>query len=302
MDGWVFLRPWWLLAYLPVIVVFIYWWFRLQTQTDWHKLCDPKLLQHFQFNQGHQKWISTWLSLLLSLALMVFALAGPAWKRLPTPVGELQKPVVILLDLSSHMYLDDITPNRLERAKFLIEDSLKAHPDIQWGLIVFSQMPFVVSPMTNDVQNILNFLPALQPKILPVGGYNIVKALNKAKQLVQQAGFLEAKILVISSQKPQTDFIKEAQKLATEGLDIAWVEDSSLARQIQIKQFDYMTIRNATLELAKWLDKGFDYHVKTLKTLAPVMQWKDEGRWFLLLAMIPLLAVFRKGWFMRLWV
>jgi Ca-activated chloride channel family protein len=259
-------------------------------------------LQHFQFNQGHQKWISTWLSLLLSLALMVFALAGPAWKRLPTPVGELQKPVVILLDLSSHMYLDDITPNRLERAKFLIEDSLKAHPDIQWGLIVFSQMPFVVSPMTNDVQNILNFLPALQPKILPVGGYNIIKALSKAKQLVQQAGFLEAKILVISSQKPQTDFIKEAQKLATEGLDIAWVEDSSLARQIQIKQFDYMTIRNATLELAKWLDKGFDYHVKTLKTLAPVMQWKDEGRWFLLLAMIPLLAVFRKGWFMRLWV
>jgi Ca-activated chloride channel family protein len=302
MDGWVFLRPWWLLAYLPVMGVFIYWWFRPQIQTDWHKLCDPKLLHHFKYNQGHQKWISTWLSLLLSLVLMVFALSGPAWKRLPIPVGELQKPVVIVLDLSSHMYLDDITPNRLQRAKFLIEDSLKAHQDIQWGLIVFTKMPFIVSPMTNDVQNILNFLPALQPKILPVGGYDIAKALGKAKELVQQAGFLEAKIMVIASQKPQTIMIKNMQKLADEGLDIAWIEDSSLARPIQIKQLNYMTIRNATEELPKWLDKGFNFQVKTLKTVAPVMQWRDEGRWFLCFAMIPLVGVFRKGWFIRLWV
>ena len=302
MDTWVWLRPWWLLAYIPVLAIAMYWWFRPQTQSDWHQHCDPRLLNYLQYSHNNRKWIGTWGALLFSMSMMVLALAGPSWQRLATPIGQVQKPVMIVLDLSTSILLDDITPSRLQRAKFLIEDSLKAHPDMQWGLEVFSLMPFLVSPMTNDSENILNFLPVLAPKILPVGGYNPMKALQKASDDILQSGYDKGKIIMIASHPPTDDILNLSDELAKQGMHIAWVEDSSIQRQFKDARLAYMSIKNAHDELSPWLKQGFSLNTASLKTGKTVMQYKDDGRWFLLLAMIPLLAVFRRGWFLRLWV
>ena len=52
------------------------------------------------------------------------ALAGPTWKREPTPFSEDQAPLVIALDVSSSMEMTDIQPSRLQRAQQKVRDLL----------------------------------------------------------------------------------------------------------------------------------------------------------------------------------
>lgn len=303
MDGWVFLRPWWLLAYLPVLCIGLYWWFRPQSITDWQKHCDAKLLDYLKYTHGNQKWFSTWILLMISMSLMVFSLAGPSWKKIPSAVGQLQKPVMVVLDLSTNMLLDDITPSRLERAKFLIEDSLKANPELQWGLLVFSQQVFLVSPLTNDIQNILNFLPVLTPKLLPVGGYDANLALHEAQKYIHATGLMSGKILIISSRAPSIGTLDLLKSLVRSGYSLAWVNDASIFPKVQFpKGVEVYDIKSAHEKIEAWLNQGFSLTTKQLQTKTKLMQWQDQGRWFVGLAMLALMMVFRKGWFLRLWV
>jgi Ca-activated chloride channel family protein len=303
MSNWIFLRPWCLLALIPIFVIATYWWFRPQKQNDWQHICDPQLLDYLNYTQTNHQWRKTWLCVMCSFVFMVIGLAGPSWHKMPVALGQIQKPVMVILDLSPHMLLDDVSPSRIERAKFLLEDILKHHQEMQWGLLVFSQMPFLVSPITNDVQNILNFLPVISPQILPVAGYDMLKALDKAKNVLSQAGYVYGKLLVISSRSPDDVITHRILDLKQQSYDVFWVDAAS-------KQYDdadkssipRVGLKQATLAIQKWLEQGFfmqkKEHIRGNKT----MQWKDEGRWFVALAMLLLMGVFRKGWFLRLWV
>lgn len=300
------LRPWWLLAFIPVLVFAVYWWFRPQKQNDWQHICDKPLLNYLKHVQSNRQWIATWFTIVWSLSCMVLALAGPSWHRDKLHLGQVQKPVMILLELSTHMMLDDISPSRLDRAKFLVQDWLKNYPDIQWGMMVFSKMPFLVSPLTSDTQNILNFLPILSPQLLPVNGYDLQYSLNKSLEVMAQAGVKNGKVIVISTHMPSTNDLKTIEILSKEGIEIAWVEDAPLSKNhlmnIYTKLFSLWNIRYASEMGSIWLKKGFIDQSKYHRSQNEVWQWKDEGRWFLWLGMMPLVLVFRKGWFLRLWV
>lgn len=300
------LRPWWLLAFIPVVMLAIYWWFRPQKQNDWQKICDAPLLDYLKHEQSTQQWLGTWIAIMFSLCCMVFALSGPSWHKDKIHLGQVQKPVMILFELSTHMMLDDVSPNRLERAKFLVEDWLKKYPDMQWGMMVFSKMPFLVSPFTTDTQNILNFLPVLTPKLLPVNGYDFQISLKKTLEVFSQTGIESGKIIVISTHAPTVQDVKTIELLSKHGIQIAWVEDAPIHQKhlmnIYSKLFSFWNIKYASEMGGLWLRKGFVAQSKYRQSQNDVWQWRDEGRWFLLLGMLPLVMVFRKGWFMRLWV
>ena len=300
---WTFLRPWFLLGLIPVFFIAAYWWFRPQQQNDWQKICDKRLLNYLQYGKGNQHWRWTWLAVMMSLVMMVLGLAGPSWHQESAPVGQVQKPTMVVMDLSLQMLVDDITPTRLDRAKFLLEDILLQHHDMQWGFIVFSEMPFLVSPVTNDAQNILNFLPVISPELLPVRGYDAIKALDKAKFYLHQAGYSYGKLVVISSRKPDIAAMDWSKKAKKEGLDTLWIYDTAASLKPNTTSgLELMDIKYASTGIHDWLNQGFFMpHEKRLDS-TKVLQWKDEGRWFVILAMILIINVFRKGWFLRLWV
>jgi Ca-activated chloride channel homolog len=306
LSGFHWLRPWWLLALIPVVILAVYWWMRPQKQNDWQKICDAPLLAYFKHEQSNRQWISTWLAIMFSLSCMVLALAGPTWHKDKLHLGQVQKPVMILLELSTRMMLDDVSPNRLERAKFLIEDWLKKYPDMQWGMMVFSKMPFLVSPLTSDTQNILNFLPVLNPQLLPVNGYDVQSSLKKTIEVMAQIGVESGKVVVISSHSPTAQDLKTIELLSKHGTQIAWIEDAPIQKKhlldVYAKLFLFWNIKYASDVGGIWLHKEFHDQSKYQRLQNEVWQWRDEGRWFLLLGMLPLVLVFRKGWFLRLWV
>lgn len=146
MSEFHLLRPLWLLALLPLALLLWQLVRRHGSGNDWTKVVDAHLLPHLLVRQGASSRPAPWIALGLGWLLAVLALAGPAFERLPQPVFRLQDPLVLALDLSSSMTATDVSPSRLVRARFKLQDIVKQRQEGQTALVVFAGDAFTVSP------------------------------------------------------------------------------------------------------------------------------------------------------------
>lgn len=94
-----------------------------------------------------------WLPFVLtaiSLALMVVALARP--QKADTKVRKNVEgiDIMLVLDVSDSMLIEDMQPNRLEAAKSLLQDFVKRRSTDRLGLVVFSGESYTRVPLTLD--------------------------------------------------------------------------------------------------------------------------------------------------------
>lgn len=193
-----FLRPGWLLAFIPLALLLCWLARRARAGGAWEGICDAALLPHIlAAGQGRAGRAPLFL-LGLGAALGIIALAGPAWERLPRPVFERQAALVIALDLSYSMYAQDIQPSRLERARFKIADLLALRQEGQTALLVYAGGPFTVAPLTSDSNTIKAQLAALTPEIMPAPGSEAGPAIDAAMALMAQGGHGAGHILLVT--------------------------------------------------------------------------------------------------------
>ncbi len=193
-----FLQPLWLLALIPLAL--LVWRLRLATTGDnpWARIIDTRLQALLLTGQTHR--VSYFLLALLGLGwlLTVLALANPAWEKQPRPLFQTSSAQVIVLDLSRSMLNRDLKPSRLARARFKIEDILARDEEGQTGLVVFAGDAFTVTPLTRDVDTIRTLLKSLDPGLMPVQGSRVDLGLQKAGELLQQAGLANGQILLLA--------------------------------------------------------------------------------------------------------
>lgn len=193
-----FIRPYWLLALLPAIVMLVLLLKHKLGRGNWTEVCDEALLPYLLQDKPVQqsRWSLTAVS--MALLLTIVALAGPTWERLPSPVFRNESALVIALDLSRTMDAADLKPSRLSRARYKIADILKRRKDGQTALLVYAGDAFTVTPLTNDTETIASQLNALRTDIMPGEGRNTQAALKLASELLRQAGLRRGQILLIS--------------------------------------------------------------------------------------------------------
>lgn len=85
-----------------------------------------------------------------AVALLVVALARPAWNEVVRDVTQRGRDVVFLLDVSRSMLAEDLPPNRLERAKLAIVDAVDRLDSDRVALAVFAGSTVVKCPLTLD--------------------------------------------------------------------------------------------------------------------------------------------------------
>ena len=144
-----FIRPAWLLG-LPVLFAIGVLLRRHLPVGAADDLVDPHLRSVVLDDPGQTK--STKIRILpgLLFGLLILALAGPTWERLPQALYQLQQGRVVVLSLAKSMDRVDMQPSRLQRAKFKIEDLLTSMPGVLTGLVGFAGEAFVSSPLTSD--------------------------------------------------------------------------------------------------------------------------------------------------------
>jgi Ca-activated chloride channel family protein len=138
------------------------------------------------------------------LVLSIVALARPQWGFIDQPVFEQAREIVIALDLSRSMETPDVKPNRLERAKLLIESLLDRLKGERVGLVVFSGTAFLQSPLSADYEILREFLPSLNPGYMPEGGTDYGRLIDTAAGAFSTGGGAD-RFLVILSDGGATD-------------------------------------------------------------------------------------------------
>lgn len=320
-----FIRPYWLLAVIPYMVILALMLRNKLNQGNWSAVCDaallPYILQEKAVNQS--RWPLT--AGAIAALLVIIALAGPTWERLPSPVFRNDSAVVIALDLSRSMDAADIKPSRLIRARYKIADILKQRKDGQTALLVYAGDAFTVTPLTDDTETIASQLEALNTDIMPSQGSDTALVLEKAVELFKQAGLQKGQILLVTDgvdmdktlgtvksldkyqlsilgvgtddgapiALPEGGFLKDEQgnivvpKLNSHELTKLAQAGNGVYQPITANDADIQTVLAA-------LDKPVQQQGKENTNLL-LEQWADKGPWLLLLV-LPLAALsFRKG-------
>ena len=200
-----FIRPEWLFALIPAIVIAVLLFRRYQQSTAWADTIDPTLMPFLLIQPPKKPSVNPLPILLLGWVLAILAVAGPTTQKIPQPILEREDALVIILDLTWSMYASDVSPSRLTNAKRKITDLLMARNEGMTGLIVFAGDAHAVSPLTDDNKTILSLLSTLGPEIMPAPGSALAPALTLARSLFVSAGAATGRVLVI------TDEVRDAQ-------------------------------------------------------------------------------------------
>ena len=218
MFGIHFVRPWMGLLVLPMITLLALCYRYVSDDKRYRSLCDPHLLQHLLQAQPKQGRLGFFILLALVSLFGIFTLMGPAWTYWHVPVYQKHSARVIALDVSPSMNATDLKPSRLVRAKYKEIDLLKKIKQGDTGMVVFSGLPFVVSPLTHDTNTISSMLSNIDSNVVPVAGYNIGKALLKSASLIKQGGYRKASILLITDSPATIADQNIARTLAHKGI------------------------------------------------------------------------------------
>jgi Ca-activated chloride channel family protein len=131
-----------------------------------------------------------------AVALVLFALARPQFGTRVETVRSVGQDIVVAVDLSRSMLAEDISPNRLERARLAIFRLMEQLDGDRIGIVAFAADAFVQSPLTTDYGAAAMFLDALHPDMMPVQGTDLGEAMRVSLDALEQ-GANESRVLVL---------------------------------------------------------------------------------------------------------
>jgi Ca-activated chloride channel family protein len=321
-------RPLWLLGILPAVLCLGIINKITQQSGNWGKVINPDLLPYLMQNgTGNNNYAKYFMrGLALCWLIFCFSLAGPSWSKLPQPVHKEDSALVIVLDLSPSMLAQDISPSRLVRARYKIIDILKARKQGFTGLVVYGGEAFAVSPLTEDSNTIISLVPTLNPTLLPSYGSNTEDAIATALELINNGGYQQADLLLVSDGVDRSAFGDISTQLSqsnirlnilaigtAEGAPIplgngGFVKDqndsiilprldtSSLRQLAAIGNGGFFTLSSDDGDIQSITNAiAQDFpNTKELDDRAFDI-WEDRGFWLIIFLMPLLLASFRKG-------
>src|SRR3954452_2452724 len=116
----------------------------------------------------------------VALALMVVALIDVRWGKVWREVPQKGIEVMFVLDVSRSMLADDVAPNRLERAKQQIKDTIDEMAGDRVGLIVFAGDAKQQIPLTTHYDDFKQSLDEVGPQNIRRGGSRLGNAIDAA--------------------------------------------------------------------------------------------------------------------------
>ena len=324
-----FIRPLWLLGIIPAALCLLMINKLAHQAGNWSKVISAELLP-FLMQSNAQGENRLTRSFMMGAAgcwlLFCLALAGPSWNQLPQPVHKEDAALVLMLDLSPSMLAEDVAPSRLIKARYKMIDILKARQQGFTGLVVYGGEAFTVSPLTEDGNTIISLIPTLHPGLLPVYGSNTEDGIDAAMDLIKNAGYQQADILLLTDGVSRAAFGDISSQLksrnirlhilgigTSEGAPIpmgngGFVKDKN--GSILLPKLDSNALRQlADLGGGKFVsmsndDSDINHLLQTVASDFPETTvvsdqtfdvWEDYGYWLILLLLPLLLASFRKG-------
>jgi Ca-activated chloride channel family protein len=156
--------------------------------------------------------------MMIAVAFLVLALADPQTGSKMEKVERRGIDVMIALDVSNSMLVEDIRPSRLERAKQAISKLIDRLDGDRIGIIVFAGKAYNQLPITTDYGAAKMFLSAINTNIVPVQGTAIADAIDMATNSFGQSTHNKAIIVISDGEDHQGDVLEKTEVAAKKGI------------------------------------------------------------------------------------
>lgn len=122
---------------------------------------------------------------ILALAMLIIVLARPQssdnWQNKNVEGID----IIMAMDISGSMIIEDLKPNRLEAAKSVGVEFISSRPNDNIGIVVFAGESFTQSPLTTDKNSLVGLMNSLSFNMVDVDGtaigLGLANAVNRIK-------------------------------------------------------------------------------------------------------------------------
>ena len=193
---------------------------------SWRKKSRAKFAEHDLFIQlmpdfSNFRFNAKFVLFLIGFGLLVIGIANP---QIGTKVEEVKREgidLIVAVDVSNSMKAEDLSPNRLERAKRAMLQMLDDLKSDRLGIIVFAGQAFTQLPITTDYSAAKLFLNTIDTDIVPTQGTAIGAAIDLAiESFDYESGGSKALIIVTDGENHEDDAIKAAETAREKGIQV----------------------------------------------------------------------------------
>lgn len=210
----------WMLWIIPILIgVYVLYW-------QWRKRQINKMGQAGLLSQLINDWspkrshvrMALWSTALLAL---IIAYTNPQWGSKKEKIKAKSSDIFIALDISNSMMAEDISPNRLERAKRLTEDLIKSLKGNRIGLILFAGHAYLQMPLSNDYSAAMMFVASANVKQATTQGTAISEAIDLAMRAVESDKPNQRGLIIITDgEDHEAEALTKAKEAQEKGMNI----------------------------------------------------------------------------------
>lgn len=158
---------------------------------------------------------------LVSIGLLVIALADVLGGRAKTESTQSLSNVIFVLDVSNSMNAEDIDPSRLVMARNLVLQTMEQYKEGRVGLIAFAGDARSLMPLTTDFSAIGPYVGAMESSTIKMQGTDFLKAVEEAVKKFKSVPKGSRQMVLVSDGEDNEGNDKAALQLAKkEGIRI----------------------------------------------------------------------------------
>ena len=305
LDSLALLRPWWLVALLPLALLVLRATWRAAPLGDWRRAVDPALMRLMERRGavlGGRRQAN--LAAAVAAGLIALALTGPAIERQDAATFRNLDATVIVLDLSRSV----TEGGSLKEVRQTAQAVAEAAGTRSVALVVYAGDAYLAMSPTTDRDSLGTTLFALDADTVPDRGSHPERGLALARRTLAEADVVAADVVLITDGDGLGEAARrEARAIAERGWNLQGLfvpTTKSLppgAPKPDRAALDGVV--SAGGGVAAELDTPAAVldavGASTAQHLAAggytVLAFADLGRWLLLLAALPALLLFRRS-------
>ena len=209
-----------LLFLLPVLVAFYVYAIVLKKKAI-KKYGNPELLAELMPEVSPKRQhLKFWL-LFGAITMVIIVMAGPQFGSKLETVKRQGVEIMVCLDVSNSMLAEDVSPDRLSKAKQMLSKLTDGFSNDKVGLIVFAGDAFTQLPITSDYVSAKMFLSSINPSMVSTQGTAIGAAINLAvRSFTPSETSDKAIILITDGENHEDDAVKAAAAAAEKGIHV----------------------------------------------------------------------------------
>jgi Ca-activated chloride channel homolog len=202
-------------ALTVLLVLFLVW--RKRTLA---KFGQSSLVMQLIPEFSGSRLVFKFILLMIALGFLIMALVDPQTGSKLEKVQRKGIDLMIALDVSNSMLAQDITPNRLEKARQAISRLIDQLDGDRIGIVIFAGKAYPQLPITTDYAAAKMFLSTINTNSVPVQGTAIGEAIEYCMNSFGSSKANKAIIIITDGEDHEGGVMEQADKASKNGVTV----------------------------------------------------------------------------------